>query len=297
MNSNDSAITNCYAIGSVTGGDNSWQIGGLCSENNSESTISNCYATGEVTGGDSSGLIAGLCAENRGSILNSFATSLVTGGNSCGCLGGLCGRSEGGSVANSYASGAVLGGDGSYYIGGLCGANYDILLNCYSTGLVTGSDNVGGFCGYNEGSITNSYAVGHVSGTVGTEYCVGGLCGQSWGDDSEIINSFWDVETSGQESSAGGVGKNTAEMQAQSTFKDAGWDFNSEIDNGTDDIWHMPYGVAGYPMLYWQKDIPSDLTGKYGVDMEDVGVVAEGWLESFQISDLAELAGYWLEGK
>lgn len=39
------------------------------------------------------------------------------------------------------------------------------------------------------------------------------------------VNSYWDIETSGQATSAGGEGKTTAEMKTQSTFVD--WDFNS----------------------------------------------------------------------
>jgi len=32
-------------------------------------------------------------------------------------------------------------------------------------------------------------------------------------------------------------GKTTAEMQMESTFTDAGWDFIGESVNGTEDIW------------------------------------------------------------
>jgi hypothetical protein len=43
-----------------------------------------------------------------------------------------------------------------------------------------------------------------------------------------ITTSFWDLETSGQSTSDGGIGKTTAEMQTVSTFLFAGWDFMDE---------------------------------------------------------------------
>jgi len=52
------------------------------------------------------------------------------------------------------------------------------------------------------------------------------------------------VSTSGQLTSAGGIGKTTAQMQMKSTFTDAGWDFNTPvwaIDEGND-----------YPRLWWE---------------------------------------------
>ncbi|MHC4243364.1 MAG: GLUG motif-containing protein, partial [Planctomycetota bacterium] len=63
---------------------------------------------------------------------------------------------------------------------------------------------------------------------------------------------FWDIETSGQTNSAGGIGKTTAEMQTASTFLEAGWDFVGETANGTDDIWKISEGLD-YPRLWWEK--------------------------------------------
>jgi hypothetical protein len=52
-----------------------------------------------------------------------------------------------------------------------------------------------------------------------------------------IDMSFWDIQTSDQNTSTGGEGKSTAEMQTATTFLDAGWDFVGETANGTEDIW------------------------------------------------------------
>ncbi len=72
---------------------------------------------------------------------------------------------------------------------------------------------------------------------------IGGLVGYNW--NASITNSFWDIETSGQITSAGGIGKTTEEMKTNSTFLDAGWDLQ---------IWKMGDGINnGYTYLSWQN--------------------------------------------
>jgi PKD repeat protein len=53
---------------------------------------------------------------------------------------------------------------------------------------------------------------------------IGGLIGDSY-DENKIYDSYWDIETSEQNNSSGGIGKNTTEMKIQSTF--VSWDFNN----------------------------------------------------------------------
>jgi hypothetical protein len=69
--------------------------------------------------------------------------------------------------------------NGSYYVGGLVGGNYGgSIINCHSTGMVSGFDNIGGLVGCNNtGSITNSYSTGAVSGY----HNIGGLMGGNYG--------------------------------------------------------------------------------------------------------------------
>ncbi len=98
------------------------------------------------------------------------------------------------------------------------------------------------------------------------------------------------------------MGKTTNQMKIQTTYTDYNWEFPG--------VWHMPYAGAGYPMLWWQRDIAGDIAGRYGVDLEDAAVVAEWWGQSgcgacggadidgsgaVDIVDLAELAGNWLK--
>jgi The GLUG motif len=273
---NEGTITNCYSGGSVTGGSGSCFLGGLCG-NNYEGTITDCYATSSVTGGY---YIGGMSGKNYcGTITNCYSDSSVTGVNYSGSLGGLCGFNCNGTVTNCYSGGSVTGGNNSLFLGGLCGSNGDwshpdsTITNCYATGLVTGNSQLGGLCGENQcGTISNCYATGSVTGNIS----LGGMCGVNSGT---FTGCFWDVETGGPDNGIG-TPKTTVEMQTESTFTDANWDFSVVP------VWRMPFEATGYPMLGWQKDIPGDFTGRYGVDMVDFAVLADTWgLSSGQAGD------------
>jgi len=67
-----------------------------------------------------------------------------------------------------------------------------------------------------------------------------------------VSECFWNVQSSGYSTSAGGEGKTTAEMQTSSMFLEAGWDFIDETANGTEDIWWIVEG-EGYPRLWWES--------------------------------------------
>jgi hypothetical protein len=232
------SITNSYSTGSVTGQE---QVGGLVGWNR-HGIISESYNTGTVTGESSVGGLVG-CNET-GSITTSYSNATVTG--TVLWIGGLVGNSENeGDVIACYSIGTVTG---NRCVGGLVGILEGSITSSYSTGRVTGNENVGGLLGsYDGGTVANSYSTGTVSGTGST---VGGLVGGGRGG---IANaSFWDMETSGQITSSGGVGKTTAEMQTASTFLEAGWDFVDETENGTEGIWKIIEGQT-YPLLSWQK--------------------------------------------
>ncbi len=141
-----------------------------------------------------------------------------------------------GDMVASYSSGNVLG---ETYVGGLVGQLFNgNIENSFAVGTVDGSAKVGGFAGLSVGTITNSYSAGLVVGDTNT----GGFVGfnqHGTYDDGVVIESFWDIETSGQETSTGGTGLTTAEMQDQYTYESAGWDFET--------IWVMEPG--SYPGL------------------------------------------------
>ncbi|THF66278.1 filamentous hemagglutinin N-terminal domain-containing protein [Pseudothauera nasutitermitis] len=224
--------------GSVTG---LYDVGGLVGSG-MYTTISNSYVTGSVTG---EGHVGGLVGSSRysSSITDSYATGRVTGEGSQN-IGGLVGYNNASSVTKSYATGNVMGGSvmGRYSVGGLVGNNTSgsAIANSYATGSVAGSNNVGGLVGYNsDGStVINSYAIGRVTGN---SY-LGGLIGEN--DSSTVTNSFWNTETTGQTTSAGGTGLTTAQMKTLASF--TGWDISAS-ESG-DSIWVIKEGESS-PVL------------------------------------------------
>ena len=203
--------------------------------------VSNCQAAGTVTGDY---YLGGLVGWNSGTVSNCYATGNVGGHDN---VGGLVGGNYNGMISNSYATGDVSGD----YVGGLVDANDGTVLNCYATGSVSGYYVGGGLVAENYGTVSNCYATGNVWGG---DYA-GGLIAENH---DTVTASFWDTQTSGQATSAGGTGKATAEMQTQSTFTDAGWDFVGETANGTDDIWIIFGGEPDYPKLTAISDSDGD---------------------------------------
>ena len=173
-------------------------------------------------------------------------------------VGAIVGCNDSSSVKNSYSTGNISGSSSYSHTGGLVGANSSsIISNSYSTANVSGSSRVGGLVGRNSSStVSNSYSTGSVIGT-------GGLIGLDIS--STVSNSFWDIQTSGQTTSAGGTGKTTAEMKDYNTFTDvstegldSAWDFvgNFNNDTGTNDYWCIG-GNNGYFAFTWQDSLYS----------------------------------------
>jgi len=139
--------------------------------------------------------------------------------------------------------------NGAYHVGSVVGTNSGTLENLFATGNVSGESKIGGLVGTNNGTLTNSYAmvevtgqsrvgglVGEViegtvsasysTGTVSGEDGVGGLVG--WNNGS-VENSYWDIETSSQDNSDGGVGLTTDEMTGAEAEKNMeGFDFDTD---------------------------------------------------------------------
>jgi hypothetical protein len=111
---------------------------------------------------------------------------------------------------------------------------------------VTGYRYVGGLAGWSQGTVSNSYSTGSVRGN---DY-IGGLVGWNQGT---VSSSFWDIEASRQDTSAGGTGKITVEIQDITTFINAGWNI-IEVPPGVTVsayTWNIVDGVT-YPFLSWQ---------------------------------------------
>ena len=152
------------------------------------------------------------------------------------CVGGLVGDNRG-FLTECYST-AIVGGN--WFVGGLVGQNFaysmlgsGYVLRCYSTGVVNATGSyIGGLVGFNDGdgNVTECYSTGTVTGSGDF---IGGLVG--YGYAGAMAASFWDAQTSGQTTSAGGIGKTTAEMQTAKTFLKAGWDFVGETDQWPQD--------------------------------------------------------------
>ena len=272
VGSNSGCITSSYSTGTVDG---EGGVGGLVGGNVGDIVMS--YSTGTVSGERTVGGLVGVNFfmdyltpsgwwRSRGTIIDCHYTGTVTGSRYVGGFVGVNDASIIGSYSTGMVNGNVVTGQlrGNVDVGGLVGLNTGNIANCYSKGKVQGSSEAGGLVGQNSkkigdgwghysgkiGLIDNCYSIGAVSGVTR----IGGLIGCDYFPGSNIAGTcFWNVENSGQSTSAGGTGKTTAEMQTSSTFIEAGWDFVDETANGTDDIWWILEG-QDYPRLWWETE-------------------------------------------
>jgi len=272
-------------------------VGGLVGHSN-DSNISNCYCTGVVAGEMN---VGGLAGDNVGNIANCYSSGTVAATES---VGGLVGDNHG-IITTCYSTGSVTGYED---VGGLVGRNDDAaaatiatITMSYSTGAVTGDRTVGGLVGSNSngGSITMSYSTGAVTGNND----VGGLVGEI---DGSITASYWDIQASGEPNMCGNAedpscdnsyGKTTAEMQTESTFTEAGWDFVGETVNGPNDIWKIVEGQT-YPLLSWQKygggtGEPNDPYLLYTAEhLNELGAEPNDYDKHFKLMVDIDLSGY-----
>ncbi len=200
----------------------SYDIGGLIGMAASSCSISYCSTTGNVEG-------------------NKYVGGLI------GFQLAYC------SLSNSFSEADVIA---TQYASGLVGINNNSnITNSYCSGNITSGDNTGGLVGFaaNTVNIDNCYSISHIttSSTIG----IGGFIGFINGTNTTISNSFWDTQTSGQTTSAGGTGKTTAQMQTLTNYTDSTWDFVGETANGTNDYWDISCVNGGYPYLYWQTNL------------------------------------------
>ncbi len=258
-------ITNCYAKDIDVFG--GIYVGGLVGTN--DGTIASCYTSGRVWGDAYAGGLTGLLGD--GLVTNCYSTAAVSGNENVGGLVGITDH-EFSTISDSYAIGDVTG---NIYVGGLAGQFVrGAAAKCYSAGKITANQYAGGFVGYKRILVM-------------------------------VWNCFWDVQASGQTTSADGTGKTTAQMQTASTFSNSGWDFFSN--------WTICEGM-NYPILLWQIPI-GDFRCPDGVNMIDFAWFAQRWRQnnctpansfcsgmdlnqsgSVNFFDLAVFADHWLEG-
>ena len=226
-------IKNSSSAGTVLGLN---YVGGLVGINQG-GVINNGHSTASVAVDLGGGGLVGLL--NTGSITNSSARGSVTGAR--GGVGGLVGVSSIAGIDTSFATGAVTSSSGTG-VGGLIGdAVFTNVNNTYALGAVAGLSHVGGLVGGFSGTVSQGYSIGKVSG----EELVGGLVGALNPRFGDVVNGYWNTQSSGRLSSDGGVGLATAELK--SGILPAGFD---------PAIWRA--GPGQYPTLQWQP--PQNLT-------------------------------------
>lgn len=218
-NLSENAIVNCHVTGIINELNiNKQNIGGLVGRVDSAgiTTIDNCSFEGQVFSsyvGTGAGEIGGLIGNKNTNLVRCWSKGSVIA-PSASVIGGLVG-SNSGDCGYSYSLCDV---QGNRHVGGFMGQGGGTMLNCWSRGNVQGDMYVGGFVGTQHGTINRCYSTGFVQGNSN----VGGFCGNLLGTGT-IENSVWDIETSGQITSQGGIGKTTEEMKNKQTYLDMGW--------------------------------------------------------------------------
>jgi hypothetical protein len=220
--SNQGVIQNCFVSGSVNGYS---VIGGLAGLNTDNAIISFCSSDVDVNGTSTIGGLVGRNYISKITMSDSFAIVKASGESA----GGLAGSNLG-DIERCYSHGWVtcVWGTGGLVGGNDLGIGYpDYIIgnisDSYSDAIVEGDEYTGGLVGHNMGTVLRSYSTGMVSGNES----VGGLSGFNNTDDhlfqALIEDCYWDIQTSSQQTSDGGIGLTTAKMKKHESF--INWDF------------------------------------------------------------------------
>jgi formylglycine-generating enzyme required for sulfatase activity len=165
-------------------------------------TVENVMVTGRE-------YVGGLVGLNYGTVMSCNITGIINATGDYAHVGGLIGYNYEGTVTTCWTTGSVTATADYAHAGGLMGLNDGIMSSCYARGPVSAMGNAtysGGLTGYNfYSAITSSYATGSVSGS---SY-VGGLMGKNSGS---VSSTYWDINTSGQNTSPAGEGRPTLPM-------------------------------------------------------------------------------------
>ena len=230
-------------------------VGGLIgwangSKNTPPIKITNCYSTGSLASScpnSGGGLVGGLIGSASNTQVYHSWSSMQIDAPTADFIGGLIGKANlQTKVEASYAQGKITG---HQKVGGLIGqvGEETSVKRCWSQGEVKG-DISGGLVGENDGSIENSYAqtkvtvtgssrgggfaaYGTPSGSITNCYATGYVTGASKAGFSQspystsVKDCYWDINSSGQDSSGRGTGLTTAQMKDVSSFPN--WDFNT----------------------------------------------------------------------
>ena len=227
----------------------------------------------DISGGATVGILAG---EVDAGLNNVWTTGNADGGNDVGGLAGAfvaTGSTKGNTIMMSWSAADVTGDNRvGGFIGNSAHSQTSDLFDNWALGNVSGGEEVGGFSGNSSSNTTytGNWSAGAVSGGV----TVGGFDG---GSTSSFYNStYWNLDTSGQTDSGGGVGVVVQTLAAS--------DFGGEADSAA---WNfgdsdLSDGDADFPLLAtlsqpWQAvNLARVLTRVFGVSGDTEVVVAAG---------------------
>lgn len=263
-------------------------------------TITNCTTNSSAETVDGAGGLCGLLSSSTVTSCSAHGNASASGKSAAGFVAVMATS----TVNQCYSTGDVSADEEA---GGFVGYSYfnSTINNAYATGSVTGDDRVGGFSGFNQsgGTYNFAYSVGEVQGNSN----VGGFIGENTGS---VNNCFWDEVTSTMTTSDGGTGESTAEMQNQTTFTNASWDFVGESTNGTNDIWQMGSNCTnnGYPVFAWQTVFTGPVSAPTGdasqafcgsATIEDIVVTGNSitWYDDQTAGDILSLSTVLVDGE
>lgn len=194
--------------------------------------------------------LVGLFGTNKGLIMNLAVSGEVTGEE---YIGGICAKNEGTIYSCSFdgevKQSATTQRKGK--VGGICGTNYATISNCFNSADVSGKDCIGGICGEmfgNDPVVVYCVSVGKVSGFTGSAI-VGGICGYganvSYGGSPELSHCRFDMDVSGSINliNSGGAITNRGDNFSYNTEFLCG----DNIGSFDPDIWNAAKGVVVTP--------------------------------------------------
>lgn len=194
--------------------------------------------------------LVGLFGTNKGLIMNLAVSGEVTGEE---YIGGICAKNEGTIYSCSFdgevKQSATTQRKGK--VGGICGTNYATISNCFNSADVSGKDCIGGICGEmfgNDPVVVYCVSVGKVSGFTGSAI-VGGICGYgigvSYGGSSELSHCRFDMDVSGSINLINGG--NTITNRGDNYSYKTEFLCGDNIGSFDPDIWNAGKGVVVTP--------------------------------------------------
>lgn len=169
-------------------------------------------------------------------------------------VGGLVGSNSLGAISECFVTGMV---NGSGTVGLIAGGSTGTIRNCYARGDLTGTSYTGGFIGtVAQGVVECCYVVNSLSSPRSMGGFAAGL------QAGTITGCFWDTTTSGIQTSAGGGGLSTSDLQILDTFSYNGWAGTAWVNEGHD-----------YPRLAWEGTVGSPI-GSPVIPLEGDGTEA-----------------------